>query len=53
MTTMTPPITHAASVPARKSTLSHLLRACRLEDGARWALIGAVFAAAVVVLLAV
>lgn len=46
MTAMTP-VTATAPMPSSprvSGRLGHLLAACRLEDGARWALVGAVVA---------
>jgi hypothetical protein len=54
MTTMprpTHPTGHAS--PRSRTAMAAFLAACRLEDGARWALIGAAVATAILILLAV
>lgn len=53
MTTMTP-VTATAPMPSSRAVsgrLGHLLAACRLEDGVRWALVGAVVAAGILAAL--
>lgn len=48
MTTLTP--THRPTI-ARGARASSLLRACRLEDGARWGALGLIVGAAIILLL--